>query len=249
MFIWGGWKHPQIKAESEHFHFIVSFQSNVLEYRANTTENIPTCFLTLLKHLPTQILYMHTAQCRNTHSSCNTPVISCNRHILHRHIAVDPITHTHTHTHTCTCTQNTVKYTHSDMTATALAHTCMDTHAQSDCIQEHPSYTQAVVMCWEVLFLFSLSVSLSPTLFLYWPLCSSCLHKAEQSGTTDKSWVISQADCWCRGNIKKIWYSYAQHPTHKHYLLAGRRRADTVRVIVTSWHKVAGKKEIWEGED
>lgn len=152
-----------------------------------------------------------------------TAVISCYHHTLHWNIAVDAIVHTHSLVPVCSTHRNT----HSDMTVYALCHTCMGTHAQSDCIRKHPSYTQAVVVRGEVLLLFPLSLSLSPPLRLYWPLCSSRLHKAEPSGTTDKSWVISQAVYRWRGkNIKTIWYSYAQHLTHKQCLWAWRRHAD-----------------------
>lgn len=89
------------------------------------------------------------------------------------------------------------------------------------------------------------SLSLSLPLRLYWPLCSSRLHKAEPSGTTDKSWVISQAVCRWRGkNIKTIWYSYAQHLTHKHCLWAWRRHADIAEPMESHCETqgVAGKK-------
>lgn len=127
----------------------------------NTLRIITTCYLSD----SIEKLHPHCAMQKHTHSSCYTPVISCNRHILHRHIAIDAIIDTHTLVPVCTTQGNT----HSDMRVTAIPHTCMDTHNQSDCIQEHPSYVSScrLLGCLVSVPPLSLYLSLSLTLTLF----------------------------------------------------------------------------------
>lgn len=105
------------------------------------------------------------------------------------------------------------------MRVRALPHPCMDAHTQSDCIRKHPSCTWTVVICQDVLFLFCV---LSPFSFCI-DLCVQVSSIKQSRVEQHKSWAIYSADCWCQGNIRKIWYPYAQYLTNERYLWTGRR--------------------------
>lgn len=79
--------------------------------------------LVCLKHAEDPLAHTHTVRTHTAHCTIQFLLISCNHYILRRHCC--RCNHTHRPVH------KTHSKAHSDVTVTALPHTCMDAHTQS----------------------------------------------------------------------------------------------------------------------
>lgn len=110
------------------------------------------------------------------------------------------------------------------------------THGCPDPIWAHPSYTGTDVITWDVFYLLYLCLSLR--IDPHVRAASIKPRRAERQ--INPEWYPRPA-AGAGGGIRTIWYSYAQHLTHKHYLWAGWRCADMEQVMKRNW-EAGGKR-------